>query len=99
GLQHVADRRRSPMSIHIVHLLGLQSRIIHRVHHHAISAFAFLSRLRDVVSIRTHTVPDDLSQYLRAARLGVFQFFENENPRALADHKPVAVFVPWTAGL
>jgi hypothetical protein len=46
-----------------------------------------------MVSVGGCAVADDLGVDIRAALAGVFQFFEDHDPRAFTYHKPVAVTV------
>jgi hypothetical protein len=46
-----------------------------------------------MVGVGGRAVAEDLGIDMRAALAGVFQFFEDHDPCAFTDHKPVAVAV------
>ena len=99
GLKRVADRSRGAMGIHISDYVGSNARIPHRVAHHPEATFMFRRRLRHVISIAAHSISRDLSQDASVALAGVLQLFQDQNARAFANHKTVAVAIPRTAGL
>ena len=47
-----------------------------------------------MIRVAAHAVADHLRQNRRAAPLGVFQFFENQDARAFADDEAVAIVIP-----
>ena len=49
--------------------------------------------------VAAHAVADNLGQNVRAALLGEFQFFQNQDAGAFADDKAVAVAIEGTGGL
>ena len=87
------------MGVHISDFGWLYFCVAHRVHHDAIGAFAILGGLGDVVGVAAHSIADDLSQNIRSAAAGKFQFFENQNSCALANYKTVARRIPRPACL
>src|SRR5437660_12683311 len=87
------------MGVHISDFGWLYFCVAHRVHHDAIGAFAILGGLGDVVGVAAHSIADDLSQNIRSAAAGKFQFFENQNSCALANYKTVARPIQPTASL
>src|SRR4051794_16623569 len=95
----VAKTGGGSVRVDVIDLGGLNSGIAHGVAHHAIPAVSIFRWGSDVVGVGAHAVADDFSQYAGAAGLGVFQFFENKNSGAFANHKTVAVFVPGAAGM
>ena len=97
-LQLVAELGRSAMRVDIADLFRLDPRVAQGIAHHAERAFAIFGRRGDVKGIGAHAVADNLGQNRRAAPLCEFQFLDNQNARAFADDKSVAVLVPGTAG-
>ena len=59
----------------------------------------FRSHAGHVECVRAHAVADHFSQYLCAARLGKLQLFQDQDARAFADHKSVAVLIQRPAGV
>ena len=49
--------------------------------------------------VGAHAVADDFTENLRAACLGELQLFQDEDARAFADHKAVAILVQGAAGV
>ena len=62
-----------------------------RIFHRPETAVAILRHAGDMVRIRAHPVADNLGQDLRPARLCMLQLFQNQNARAFAHNKAVAV--------
>src|SRR5688572_27950286 len=50
------------------------------------------------MSIAAHTKADELSINARTACLSVFIFFEDDCASTIAQYKPVAIFIPRSAG-
>ena len=96
--RHVAHGGRRAVRVHVLHLVRVDARVLHRGDHAARCAAAVLERCRDVVRVRAHAEADDFRIDLRAARLGVFVLFEHHHARALAQHEAVAVAVPRARG-
>ena len=59
----------------------------------AARAVAVGGRSRDVIGVARHAVANDLGVDLRAARLGVLVFFQNDHTGALAHDEAVTVAV------
>ena len=73
---------------------------LHFFDRHAHAAHRALARGRHHVgAVRRRAVTDKLGIDLGAARLGVVEFFEDENAAAAGDHEAVAVLVIGSAGL
>ncbi len=50
------------------------------------------------MGIAAHAIAHDFSQNLRPSSAGKFEFFENQDSRAFANHKSVAPRIPGTTG-
>ena len=87
------------MRIYVTYMAGFQLRAAQGVPHGPQAAISSRSHAGDVVRVCAHPVSDDLRQDDGVPRPGMFQFLENQNAGALADHKPIAVLVKWTAGM
>src|SRR5271157_3009500 len=98
-LNFVAQRGRSSVRVDIAYLFRLEARIAQGVAHHAEASIAVFGRLRNVIGVGTHAVADYFGDDPGASALGVFQLFQDEDSRALADYEPVAVLVPRPAGV
>ena len=81
--------RRSAVRVHIVNVLGIQSRVAERKTHGSRRAGTILQGRGNVVCITGRTVTGQLGINLCAALLRVLQFLEHQNARALADYKAV----------
>ena len=79
--------------IHIAHFRRLQARILQRRTHAALCARALRSNARHVIRVRAHAIANHLGQNLRAAFLRKLKLFENQNARAFANHKAIAILV------
>src|SRR5271165_1308597 len=98
-LNFVAQGRRSSVRVDIAHLVRFEARIAQGVAHHAEASIAVFGRLRNVIGVGAHTIADYFGDDPGASVLCVFQLFQDEDSRALADYEPVAVLVPGTAGV
>src|SRR5512132_53012 len=78
------------MSIDVLDVFGLQSRVLQRSLHRALRALAVRGGGGQVVSIAGGAIADDLGVDLRATLKGVLQFFENHYPRSFAHYESIA---------
>ena len=85
--------------VDVVDLLGLDAGVLEASAHHAERAVAVFRRAGDVVGVAAHAIAHDLGQNGRAAPLGEFQLFEDQNARAFAHHEAVALRDPRAARL
>src|SRR5581483_12308864 len=69
-----------------------------RVHHAAARAVAIVRRGSDVEGVAGHAKTDQLGIDARAAFARVLVFLQHDHPGAVAEHKAVAILVPWPAG-
>ena len=86
------------MGVHVVDLVRIQAGIAQSIVHAAGGALPVLRRLGHMMSVTAHTVADQLGINGSAAGSGVLVFLQHHNPRAVAQHKAVAVPVPGPAG-
>src|SRR6185312_7396685 len=98
GFEYVAQRSRCSVHVDVIDLLWLHTGISHGGDHHAISTFALFCRLRNVISISAHAVPDDLREDRSTATAREFQFLENQDACAFSDYEAVAIDIKWAAG-
>src|SRR5208283_1842071 len=98
SLKRVADGRGGAVSVDIVDFVGADAGVAGGVAHDAEAAFVLGSGLRHVVGIAGHAIAGNFGEDGSAAPAGVFEFFENQDARALAHDKTVTIFVPGTAG-
>ena len=87
------------MRVDVVDVGGRKPGALQRRRHAAKGAVAILGRRGDVVGVAGQAVADDLGIDLGAARLGMFQLFEDDDAGALAHDEAVAVAVIGTRGL
>ena len=87
------------MGVDVIDRRGVKTSILQGVAHDAVSAFAVFGGRGDVIRVARHSVADDLGENRRAAALGEFQLFENQDAGAFADDEAVAVLVPGAGGL
>src|SRR5690348_11198801 len=99
SLEHVSKRSRSAMNVDVIHLLGSELRVAHRVQHDAIPALTFFARLGDVIGVGTPAVTNHFRHDRGSAPPGEFQLFENQNSRAFADDEAITVNVERTTCL
>src|SRR5438132_1818162 len=92
-LAPVAERSGSAMRVDVADLLRTDARILNCPPHRAAYAALRVVGRGHMVSVGGRAVADDLGVDMRAALAGVFQFFEDHDPRAFTDHKPVAVAI------
>mmetsp|Transcript_24466 Transcript_24466/g.42857 ORF Transcript_24466/g.42857 Transcript_24466/m.42857 type:complete len:362 (+) Transcript_24466:399-1484(+) len=95
----IPHRRGSSMRINIFHRLLpiMRIGIVHGQFH---ASFSTHSRRRDhVVPVRIGTVSHELRVNLRAARLGVLELLQDDDPPAAGDAEPVAALVEGPTGL
>ena len=89
----VADGRGSAVGVDVIHLCGLELRILERVAHDAESAFAVVRGSGEMERVAAHAVSHDFGQNGRAAALGELQLFENQDARAFAHDETIAVAI------
>ena len=80
------------MRIEVLHLIWRHSGVFQGGLHGA--ARTVHVRRRHVTGVSTAAVADQFGIHARAARFGVFVFFQHHDAGAFAQHKTVAVFVP-----
>src|SRR5262249_30308266 len=98
GFQLVIKRRGSSMSVDVADLLRAKVRICEGIHHYAMSAVTVLRRLSDVKRVSRHPVSHDLSVDRGSLALGHFQFFKQQDSRALANYKAISILVKGARG-
>src|SRR6266404_4763676 len=94
-LADVAKTGRSGVGVDVIDVAGRDLRVIQRLLHGARRASAVFRRGGHVVGIRRKSVAGELTIYLRAAFLRVFELFDNGNARAFADDETVTVAIEW----
>ena len=72
---------------------GSKAGVFDRPGHRADAAVAVFAGRSDVVAVARETVAGELRIDARAARLGVFEFFEHDDAGAFAEHKAIALFI------
>ena len=82
------------MGIDVADLLGIDFRPVQGGFHGPVCAVAVFRRRGDVMGIAGHAVTDHFRIDLRAAFLGVLQFFEHHDAGALAHDESVPRLVP-----
>ena len=95
----VAGRSGCGVGVDVAHFFRLNAGVFQRGPHAALRACAVGRDAGHVIGVGAHAVADHLGQNLCAARFGKLQLFENQNARALADDKAVAILVEWAAGV
>jgi len=98
GFESVADGGGGAVGVEVADDAGVEIGVAEGVAHDAESAFVLGSGLGHVIGIGGHAVANDFGEDGRAAALGVFEFFENQDAGAFAHDEAVTVFVPGTAG-
>ena len=86
------------MRVNIANLFRTDASILHCPPHRADHAALRFVRRSHVISISGHTVAYYLSVDTRAATTCMFYLFEDHDPCAFADHKPIAVAIERTTG-
>src|SRR5579864_68200 len=86
------------MSVDVADVLGLHFRVPRSIFHDPQTALVLRRRLGHVISVTAHSVADNLGDRLCTTGKSVFEFFKNQDSRALADHETVAIAVPRAAG-
>ena len=89
---------RGAVGVDIVDVACREAGTLQRHGHAAECAVAVFRRRGDVEGVARETIADDFGIDLGAASLGVFQFFEHDDARALAHDETVAVLVIGTGG-
>ena len=105
--QHALDRGefdrvghgRGAVRVDVVDVARLHARLAQRHAHGEFGALAFGMRRGHVIGVSRQAVADDFGIYLRAAGLGVFVFFQNDDARTLAQHEAIAAPVVGAARL
>jgi hypothetical protein len=87
------------MRVDVADPLGLNARILQGVEHHSVSAVTILGWSSDVKGIAAHPITHNFGQNPCSTAAGDFQFFENQNSRAFANHESIAGRVPRPARL
>jgi hypothetical protein len=82
--------------VDVADLLVRDAAHLHGLLHGGADAAPVFGHVGDVVRVARHPVGDHLAVDLRPALQGVPQLFQNQDARALADHKAVAPFVEGT---
>src|SRR5258708_36690556 len=98
SFERSADRSRCAVRVHVTDDIWTKAGIAHRIAHHAEAAFMLRSRLGHVVCVAAHAVANDFSQDGSFALASVFQLFKDQDARAFADDKAVAVLIPRSPG-
>src|SRR6202521_1282746 len=98
SFERIADRSRCTVRVHVTDDIWTQAGIAHGIAHHAEATFMLRSRLGHVIGVAAHAVANDFSQDRSVALPGIFQLFKDQDARAFADDKAVAVLVPRSAG-
>ncbi len=91
GLDAVVQLRRGAVVRDVADRLGRHAGFFHRERHRARRLFARLVQTHAVVSVAGRAVAGDLAVNAGPARAGPLGLLENEHPRTLAQHEPVAV--------
>ena len=95
GFVFVAQRGGSAMRVDVLHGVGIDAGIFQGI---LDAAFGAVSVGRGhVVGVAAHAEANQLGVDFRAARLGVFVFFQHQYARAFAHHEAIAPLVPGTA--
>ena len=95
----IARRRRRCMRVDVAHFFGANAGVFQRGSHAALRARALGCDARHVIRVGAHAVADHFGQNLRSARLRKLQLLQNQDARALADDKSVAILVEGAAGV
>ena len=95
-LEQVIMMGACSVGIDIINLLRSHIRFLHgKLHSHS-RAFSVLCRGSDVVCVSGRSVSHQLCVDLRASGLGMFQLFQDNDTRSLAQDKSVSVLVKRT---
>src|SRR5918911_1471784 len=89
----VVDAGRRAVQVQVINLVHRQPRAFDGHAHRAGGVVAGRRDLHAVVSVAGRSVADQLGVNLRAAPAGVFQLFEQDDPRAFTEHEAIAVGV------
>src|SRR5262245_40120297 len=76
-LDNVADGRRGSVGVDVADVVGRKLCVFQRGAHDAERAVTVFDRLRDVVRVTRHSVPDDFRKDRSVALCGVFERFED----------------------
>src|SRR5690349_8877971 len=87
----VVIRRRRSVRVDVTNLIRPDARVFERALHDASRARPGFVRHRKMECIRRRAVANQLSVDPSATSLRRLELFENHDPRALADHKTVAI--------
>jgi len=81
------------MRVNIINIMGPNASFFHRNFHCASRAPAFRIHIGQAIRVRRGAVAHDFSMDRRLALPRVLQLFQDQHPRALADHEPVPFFI------
>src|SRR5665213_2271794 len=82
---------RRAVIVDVADLFGPDACFLHGQRHRVSRLFAALFETHAMIGLAGGGITDDFTVDLRAALEGVFAFFENEEPRAFAEHESAAV--------
>src|SRR5262245_8680047 len=98
GFAKIADIGGSSVSVYVIDLLRRYPCMVERHFHGTRGTFAIRRRRSHVVGIGGHAVPCDFTVNLCATRSRVFQLLHDDDSRAFAHHKTIAVPIEWSRG-
>ena len=90
GFGYVAYVRRRAVYVDVVYVLRLQAGVVEGGLHYELGSESVGVRRRDVVCVGALAFANHFGVYLRAARLGVLKFLEDEASCSLGHHEAVA---------
>src|SRR6516162_8905835 len=91
GLDPIVKLRGSTVQVHVVHVGGPDPSLGKREADCARGLLATLLQSHAMKRLAGGTVAGNLSEYVRSARLRVFEFFEHKHPCALGENEAVAI--------
>src|SRR5690349_1702460 len=98
-LSAVVERRRAPVSVHVVDLVGRHFRVLERQPHRARGLRSIGPWRGHVIGIVGHSVAKHLGVDRSPTRFGALVFLEYQDGRAFSHYEAIAILVEWTRSL
>src|ERR1700753_2464487 len=98
-LQGISQRSGSGMRIYVVHISRPQFGAAQGILHCSKTTFSFRRHAGDVISIRAHTVANNLRQDVGFTCAGMFQLLQDQDAGPFTNDETIAVFIERAAGM